>query len=759
MKKLHIDERYISVNLTRTIIIYAFLVPYCIYLSADNFRHGSEMIALLAAFCATMTAIALGLLCICRFGKNPPMTLMHISIIIQCFVYWFTFGVFLYTGGTGGTSIFLIFAAAPVCFFFFNLFYGSIFCVILFIGMTIYMRTPLHLMGYQFPPMYYIRLPMMYLIEVIMCAIAQYEADKAKIKQDIALDEARRANAAKSDFLANTSHEIRTPINAVLGMNEMILRESERTGKNSDDITAYRKSIARIKSYAANVDSAGNNLLSIINDILDFTKIEEGRMDIVDVEYQLSSVLNDVSNMIYFKAQEKNLDFETDIDRNLPDRLCGDEVRVRQIITNILSNAVKYTDEGRITLAISCTDIVTDGAGNKMTRLSISVSDTGRGIKQDDIGRLFNKFERVDLDKNSTIEGTGLGLAITSRLLSMMGGDISVESIYGVGSTFKIILPQKVMSEEPLGDFEIRFENQMGEKKKHGDIFRAPSARILIVDDTRMNLVVATEFLRDSLIKIDTALSGKDAIEMAQSNKYDVILMDQRMPGMDGVEAMHHIKEQKDGINAGTPMICLTADAVIGAKERYLSQGFTDYLSKPLDSLLLEGMLRKYLPPDKVQIISYEDAVINGDKDRHFNRDRFEKLYEVGIDVNKGIRSCGNDEKFYISMLTEYYEISSEKKSLLREYLDNDDMNSYAILVHAIKSTSATIGAMNVSDLAEKLEHAADEGNIDVVRNEHDKMTGAYDLVVNAIGSIISAKEKADHNSGKKDEVLEFAPL
>ena len=257
-------------------------------------------------------------------------------------------------------------------------------------------------------------------------------------------------------------------------------------------------------------------------------------MDIVDVEYQLSSVLNDVSNMIHFKSKEKNLDFETEIDKKLPDRLWGDEVRVRQIITNILSNAVKYTDEGRIVLKMSGSDIITDGAGNQVIRLEISVSDTGRGIRQEDLGKLFTKFERVDLDKNSTIEGTGLGLAITKRLLDMMGGDITVESIYGVGSTFNIMLPQKVISSEPIGDFKTRFEKQTGGKKKHTDIFKAPDARILIVDDTRMNLVVATEFLRDTQIRIDTALSGNEAIEMAGSISYDVILMDQRMPGMDG---------------------------------------------------------------------------------------------------------------------------------------------------------------------------------------------------------------------------------
>ena len=222
VKRLRVNPKYIDVNLTRTIIIFAVLIFYCSYLSADNFMEGSNMIGFLALFCLVMTIVALIFMSVCKFGKKPRRALMHIAIIIQCLVFWFTFAEFLYTGGTGGTSIFLIFASAPVAFFFFNLFYGSLFSSVLFIGMVIYMNTPLRLIGYQFPEMYYKRLPIMFIVEVIICAIAQYETDKAKIEQDMALEEARQASEAKTDFLANTSHEIRTPINAVLGMTEMI---------------------------------------------------------------------------------------------------------------------------------------------------------------------------------------------------------------------------------------------------------------------------------------------------------------------------------------------------------------------------------------------------------------------------------------------------------------------------------------------------------------------------------------------------------
>jgi signal transduction histidine kinase len=293
-------------------------------------------------------------------------------------VYWITFTFFLYTGGTEGSSIFLFFVGVPIVFFFFNLFYGLYFNLVFFLIMVVYISSPVRELGYQFPEVYYQRLPMMFLATVVMCALAQYEIVKARIRQDVALEQAKHASEAKTDFLANTSHEIRTPINAVLGMNEMILRETTKAeAMEEPDVNKYREAFGKIKSYSGNVDSAGNNLLAIINDILDFTKIEEGKMDIVPVEYQLSSVLNDVSNMIYFKAGEKKLSFTTDVDENLPDNLFGDVVRVRQIITNILNNAVKYTDEGSVSLKISGTRPDCTENGKPILNLIVEVKDTG----------------------------------------------------------------------------------------------------------------------------------------------------------------------------------------------------------------------------------------------------------------------------------------------------------------------------------------------------------------------------------------------
>ena len=399
-----------------------------------------------------------------------------------------------------------------------------------------------------------------------------HDLEEAKKKAD-------SANQSKSDFLANMSHEIRTPLNAVIGMNEMILRESENP---------------TVISYARNVESAGNNLLSIINDILDFSKIEAGKLEIVDGPYKFSSVLNDVVNMISIKASSKELDFEANVDELLPDGLIGDEVRIRQVLVNILNNAVKYTNNGFVRFSV--TGERTAGS----VCLVFKVTDSGIGIREEDIPKLFGKFERVDLGQNKTVEGTGLGLAITRSLLEMMHGTIEVESIYGKGSTFIITLPQKIASDEPIGDYHKKFEMNAKESRIYKETFIAPDAHILVVDDMPMNLTVITRLLKKTKINIDTAKSGKEALELTMSTTYDLIFMDQLMPQMDGSKALHHIRNQLHGMNTQTPVICLTADAVSGAKEKYLTEGFTDYLSKPVKGYALEALLSEHLPQDKV---------------------------------------------------------------------------------------------------------------------------------------------------------------
>ena len=759
-RRFHIDERYVTVNLTLSIILYSMVIPFCAYLSVDNFIRGKTLVAGYALFCTVMTAIATVNLLICKFGKKKRRWLMHLALNIQCVVYWITFVFFLYTGGTDGSSIFLFFVAIPVVFFFFNLSYGLYFNLVFFVIMCVYMNTPLRNTGYQFPEVYYSRLPMMFLVTVVMVAMAQYETVKTKIKQDNALEEARRANEAKTDFLANTSHEIRTPINAVLGMNEMILRESAKAEKLSGaSPMAYHEAFRKIRNYAGNVDSAGSNLLAIINDILDFTKIEEGKMDIVEVEYRLSTVVNDVSNMIYFKAKEKKLAFTTDVDESLPDLLYGDVVRVRQVITNILNNAVKYTDEGSVSLKIAGNRREKTSDARPVIELIVSVTDTGIGISGENLGKLFGKFERVDLERNSTKEGTGLGLAISKMLLEMMGGDIRVESTYGVGSTFTVVIPQKVLSEEPVGNFKEKFEKALGEKKAYHESFRAPEARLLIVDDTNMNLLVATEFLQDTLVGIDTASSGREAVKLALQNKYDVILMDQRMPEMGGEETFREIRSHRDGPNIDTPVICMTADAVVGARERYLSKGFNDYLTKPIDSTYLEMMLKKYIPAEKIETVTEEEEDSQAGKQPE---ERIESPFVIldssGINTARGLANCGGDDEFYHTILLEYLRGADEKKEDLEKFLAAGDFQNYGILIHSLKSTSAMIGAEAPCKLAQALEAAAKDGNGDYVRSNHGAFLDQYDATLGAIKKAVPLEDGTEEYEIDADGIMEFFP-
>ena len=560
------------------------------------------------------------------------------------------------------------------------------------------------------------------------------------------------ANAAKSVFLANMSHEIRTPINAILGMNEIVLRES-RSGADgaftspAEAADAFR----RICSDSDLIRSAGHNLLSLVNDILDFSKIEAGKMELVESEYDLSSVLNDVSSMIAFKARGKGLDFHLQVDQTLPSRFLGDEVRVRQIITNVLNNAVKYTESGSVLLTVG-REVSGAPAGSDMTTLVISVRDTGIGIREEDMGKLFARFERVDLRQNSTVEGTGLGLAIARSLLDMMGGSIRAESAYGSGSTFTILLPQKVVSREPIGDFQTHYERNAAASEAYRESFHAPDAEILIVDDTRMNIKVALGLLQHTQLRIDAVESGAEAVALCRGKRYDLILMDQRMPQMDGTEAMRIIRTLPDALNKDTPFICLTADAVIGARERYLAEGFADYLSKPVNGSALESMLLKHLPPEKVSAVQTSAQSEPGSAPI---QSAFSLLRTVGIDPLVGLNYCQNDPAFYESILREYAQSAAEKSQKLEQAFAEQDWKNYGIFVHALRSTSRFIGAGALSDAAAALEDAAGRGDAAAILAGHADMMGQYTALRTAISSALGAESAA---AADDDEILEFMP-
>ena len=724
MSVLNIVQRYYQTLIVSLCIVFVGCLMYYFV----NTRKNREA----ASFTALVFAIAI-FTYVTVTGTMNGFAILWTTLIplIVCYYFNVKYGIFLF------------------------LYYEILFCILFY--------TPFRqLMESHYTATMMNRYPILYLSLGIITSFFMIQYHKSILDQmDYAeqlqksKDEAERSNAAKSDFLANMSHEIRTPINAVLGMNEMILRESLQ---GRDLMAAEHADISEMFSYisvcSGNIESAGNGLLSIINDILDFSKIEAGKLEIVESEYRLSSALNDMSNMIAFRAKDKGLEFRVDVDETLPDSLYGDEVRVRQVVTNVLNNAVKYTREGSVTLSVSRENDIEIQAGDRI-RLVISVSDTGIGIKDEDFDKLFGKFERLDLQQNSTVEGTGLGLAITHRLLDMMGGSIKVESIYGRGSVFTIILPQKVVSAEPVGNFRERFEKSILEMQAYNEPFRAPEAHILIVDDTRMNLAVAVGLLKGSEIRIDTATSGPESIMLSKQNHYDLILMDQRMPEMDGSEAMRYIHGQAEGINRDTPIICLTADAISGARERYLSEGFTDYLSKPIDSIALARTLIKYLPKELVILgekTEYEktsDNIVSG-----FTDNTLLSIQKAGIDTDIGLQYCQKDKKLYHSILCEYVMGSGQRLKDLQRCFDTADWKNYAILVHALKSTSKTIGAIPLSETAAELESAANREDAAQIQSMHVWMMQTYSSLTDTLGQILGITDTVSDD----EDILEFLP-
>ena len=540
--------------------------------------------------------------------------------------------------------------------------------------------------------------------------------NEAKHKIQEAADAAIAAGDAKSQFLAQMSHEIRTPINAVLGMNEMILQESDDEA---------------ILEYADNIKSAGNTLLSLINSILDFSKIEDGKMELTPVRYDLANLVNDLVISISERAKAKDLKFSVEVDGELPSVLFGDDVRVSQIIMNLLTNAVKYTEKGEVRLSVKCGKLTS----YDKVLLKVAVSDTGIGIRDDDMEKLFESFERLDTTRNRNIEGTGLGMSIVTKLLEMMGSVLKVESVYGRGSTFSFDLIQDVADATPIGDYQEKLAAGTRDREIKKTI-HAPGARILVVDDNDMNLKVAKNLLKLCGIRPDTASSGFEAIERMERSSYDIVFLDHMMPKMDGIETLSELRK-RSLIPMKTTMIVLTANAVVGAREHYIESGFDDYLSKPIDLDDMVDKLSTYLPErayeekekkQKLEVLEfkpkeavpdqtgeYSDEVTEDYGDSGSGAYDIEKLKAAGIDTEAGIRYCAEDADMYYEILDDYINEYDEKKTGLEGMFADKDWQEYRVLIHALKSTSRTVGINDLADMALALENAAkdeDEGFI-----------------------------------------------
>jgi signal transduction histidine kinase/CheY-like chemotaxis protein/HPt (histidine-containing phosphotransfer) domain-containing protein len=563
---------------------------------------------------------------------------------------------------------------------------------------------------------------------------------------DLKTEQAMAANEAKTSFLSNMSHEIRTPINAILGMNEMILRES------ADET---------ILTYSENIKGAGNSLLGIINDVLDFSKIEAGKIEIIPVDYDISSVLNDLVNMIHTRADDKGLLLNLKFNPDTPKRLNGDEVRVKQVITNILTNAVKYTEKGSITFSIDFERPVDD---DKNIILKVSVSDTGIGIKEEDLQKLFSKFERIEEKRNRNIEGTGLGMNITQSLLELMDSHLDVESIYGEGSVFSFKLKQQVVDWEPLGDYEKSYKEHLQNREEYREKFTAADARILVVDDNPMNLIVFKSLVKQTLVHIDTANDGDEGIRLSQVVNYDILFLDHMMPGKDGIETLQAIREDPGNLNVKTPAVCLTANAISGAREQYIEAGFDDYLTKPIDTDKLEEMMLAMIPAEKISIVddgTSSSRVVESSSGASGQEARSavipeELLTLTGtylIDIRSGLKNSASPE-MYVELLKIYNDSYSETAEILNRYFETKAYKDYTIKIHALKSSSRIIGATEIGEDAQKLEDAGKAGDYGYISENHAPFMGKYTALVELISETLGAEDDSDKPPAAPDYIL-----
>ena len=553
----------------------------------------------------------------------------------------------------------------------------------------------------------------------------------ATIKESMQAEQERRTaieeGKAKEHFLANMSHEIRTPINAILGMNEMILRECDEPD---------------VLECSQNIKEAGNTLLTLINSILDFSKLTDDKMEIVPAKYSVANVIWDVVHMTENRAQAKNLAFEVNADFRIPEFLYGDDVKLKQIVTNLLTNAIKYTEKGYVRLSIQLEQM-----DEEVATLYVEVEDSGVGIKEEEMEQLFQSFGRVNMNHNRTIEGTGLGIPIVQQLLMRMGSQLEVSSTYGEGSTFSFYLKQAIIKRAPMGDYN-HYKARRQKKQEPQNYIVTKNAHLLVVDDNEMNRKVVKGLLKHSQTVIDTAQSGAQAIELVRKNVYDIIFMDHMMPEMDGIETMEFMKKEKL-LPAHTVLIALTANAIKGARENYLQAGFHDYLAKPIDSAGLEHILEQYLPADMVEYRKFEkksknESVKEVQLSDTFSAQELQDICEIcpQLHILVGMSYCMNSKDFYLDVLNTFFERNMVSK--IHAAFEKKQWHEYEIQVHALKSSSLSIGALTISEFARNMEDACKYGQVEFVEQNHENLIQQYKTLLQNIGNIQNYYSKED---------------
>lgn len=534
-------------------------------------------------------------------------------------------------------------------------------------------------------------------------------------KEKRSQQEAEAANMAKSSFLANMSHEIRTPINAILGMNEMILREEKDPA---------------IRGYAGNIQASGNSLLSIVSDVLDISKIESGKLEIIPVDYEVNSLISDCCNMAAGRAKAKELELLVECADNVPMKLCGDETHIRQIIMNLLTNAVKYTEKGTVKLIVS--GRFTDGG----FVLKVDVSDTGIGIAEENLPQLFTQFQRFDLQRNRNIEGTGLGLSIVKRLCDLMSGTITARSVLGSGSTFTVELPQKVVDSTPCGGVNLNYS--AGAEHEYHHSFEAPEAKILAVDDLPVNLLVIANLLKETRIKIDTAGSGRECLDKCSQQKYDLILMDHMMPEMDGVQTFEKLHGDKSSPNFETPVIMLTANALAGMREQYMDVGFADYVSKPVRGAKLEEAIRRNLPESLIKPASPEIPAEAVSTEPSGFADICSAVPE--LNVNAALQYCCGSAELLNDLLHDFTE--NDHFSDLKAAFEEKRWEDYRRHAHSLKSTSLMIGLTGLSERARASELALKGSCTEFAELNHDSLIEEYSALLGKIKDYLKDKSE-----------------